>query len=168
MARQTKKLVQEVTKESFEEAFAGYNSCTSRLQVLEGKMNEELTAIKEKYDSKIGKLQEEKEDHFEMMQVYCEANPLLFEKKKSMELTHGTVGFRTGTPKLVTLRGFQWAAVFQLVKDKLNNYVRIKEEVNKELLLADRDKIDLSSVGLKVTQDETFYVEPNLEVVSVN
>jgi phage host-nuclease inhibitor protein Gam len=167
MARQSKKLVQEVTQSTFEESFAGYNSCTARLQVLEGKMNEELTAIKEKYESRINKLQEEKEGHFEVMQVYAESHPELFEKKKSAEYTHGVIGFRTGQPKLATLRGFPWAGVFTLVKEKLSSYIRTKEEVNKELLLADRERIDLSSVGLKVTQDETFYVEPNIEVVSV-
>jgi phage host-nuclease inhibitor protein Gam len=166
MARQTKKLVTEVSRETFEESFATYNQCTADLQVLEGKMNSELTAIKEKYEAKISKLQDGKEECFELMQTYAETNPDLFAKKKSIELTHGVIGFRTGTPKLTTLRGFQWAAVFSLVKEKLGSYIRTKEEVNKELLLVDRDKINLSEVGLKVVQDETFYVEPKLEVVS--
>lgn len=169
MARQSKKLIQEVTLESCEESFARYNQCTSELQILEGKMNKELTAVKEKYESRITKLQEEKGECFEVMQVYAEDNhEQLFSKKKSIEFTFGTIGFRTGTPRLQTRKGFKWAGVFELVKENFAKYIRIKEEVNKELILADRNITDLKAMGLEVIQDETFYVEPNLEVVSVN
>src|SRR3954469_17990430 len=109
MARQSKKLIQEVTIESCEDAFAGYNSATSQLQVLEGMMNKAITAIKEKYEGKINSLQEEKEKHFEVMQAYAEEHPEQFEKKKSMGFTHGIIGFRTGTPKLQPRKGSKWA-----------------------------------------------------------
>lgn len=164
--RQSKKLIQEVTMESCEESFAGYNKCVSELQVIEGKMNAEITAIKEKYEPKINKYQEEKDGHFEMLQAYAENNPDKFEVKKSMEFTHGVIGFRTGMPKLAPRKGYNWTSVLDLVKDKMRTFVRTKEEVDKESLLANRESIDLSKVGLEVKQDETFFVQPALEVVS--
>ena len=168
VARQKKTLIQEVNRDNAEEAFAGYNHCISKLEVQQGKMNAELTAVKEKYEPVIGKLQEERDQHFEMLQAYAEANPELFTDKKSMEFTHGTIGFRTGMPKLNTRKGFKWPAVFELVKSSLKKYIRTKEEVDKEGLLADRVALGdkLKDVGLEVVQDETFFVAPNLEVVS--
>jgi len=168
MSRQSKKLIQEVTREACDEAFANYNRCVSNLEVIQGKMNSEITTVKEKYEDKISKLQEEKDEHFEMMQTYAESNPELFADKKSIETTHGVFGFRTGMPKLSTRKGFKWPAVLELVKEKMKKYIRSKEELDKEALLADRAAIDLKSVGLEVTQDETFYVQPALENISTS
>lgn len=166
--RQKKKVIQAVTLDAAEQAFAGYNQCTSQLQVLEGQMNQELTAIKEKYDTRITKLQEEKEVHFEVMQTFAEENPDSFTKKKSLDFVHGTIGFRTGTPKLQCRKGFKWPGVLELVKTALPNFIRVKEDLNKEALLAARNEVDLKAVGLEAVQDETFYVEPALQQVSAN
>lgn len=167
--RQSKKIITEVNRESAEDAFARYNNCVSRLEVQQGKMNSEITAVKEKYETNISKLQEEKEEAFEVLQAFAESNPELFQDRKSIDFTHGTIGFRTGMPKLATRKGFKWPAVFELVKEKMKKYIRTKEEVDKEGLLADRNELGadkLKEIGLEVTQDETFYVQPNLEVVA--
>ncbi|MGQ0738261.1 MAG: host-nuclease inhibitor Gam family protein [Bacteroidota bacterium] len=167
--RESKKLITEVNRENAEDAFAKYNDCISKLEVQQGKMNQELTAIKEKYEPGISKLQEQKDGHFEVLQAYAEANPEMFADKKSLEFTHGNIGFRTGNPKLVTRKGFKWPAVFELVKEKLGRYIRKKEEVDKEGLLADRKALGeakLKEVGLEVAQDESFYVDPKLEEVA--
>ena len=80
---------------------------------------------------------------------------------------HGVFGFRTGTPKLKTLKGFTWASVLTLCKEYLQDYVRATYEVAKDKLLADRDKEEVNEnfekVGIMVAQDETFYMEPKKE-----
>ena len=90
-----------------------------------------------------------------------------FLQKKSMETAHGVLGFRTGTPKLKTRKGFTWAAVLELLKEFNPAYVRTSEEVAKDKLLADRENEDMpelmQKVGIKVEQDETFFVEPKKE-----
>ena len=69
-------------------------------------MDVEMTRIREKYQEELGKLTEEKEKAFEVLQVYAtEQRDALFSKKKSLDTIHGTIGFRTGTPKLKTLKG---------------------------------------------------------------
>lgn len=168
MTRVSKKLITEVNREKAEEAFADYNRATSQLQIIEGKMNAEITTIKEKHEAKINSLQEQKDECFEVMQVYAEANPELFGDKKSVDWTHGKFGFRTGMPKLQTLKGFKWPAVLALVKQKLNGYTRVKEDLDKEKILANRTELDLKSIGVEVVQDESFFIEPNLETVSAN
>ena len=91
----------------------------------------------------------------------------LFTKRKSLETTHGTIGFRTSTPKLKTLKGFTWASVLNLLKEFLPDYVRTAEEPAKDKLLADREDEEVSAlfpkVGIAVVQDETFFVEPKKE-----
>jgi phage host-nuclease inhibitor protein Gam len=90
-----------------------------------------------------------------------------FSKKKSMEMVHGVIGFRIGTPKLKTMKGFTWGAVTNLLKEFLPAYVRTSEEPAKDKLLADREVEEVIAlfpkVGIFVDQDETFFVEPKKE-----
>ena len=91
----------------------------------------------------------------------------VFAKKKSLEMVHGTIGFRTGTPKLKTLKGFTWASAKNLVCEFLPAFIRTTEEIAKDKLLADRDvegmTEKMAQCGIMVAQDETFYVEPKKE-----
>jgi phage host-nuclease inhibitor protein Gam len=84
-------------------------------------------------------------------------------KKKSLESVHGVIGFRTGTPKLKTLKGFTWGAVTNLLKEFLPKYVRTTEDPAKDKLLADKDDREVSDlfgkVGIAVVQDETFFID---------
>ena len=102
-------------------------------------------------------------------------------------MAHGTIGFRTGTPKLKTLKGFTWSAALTLVKKILPaTYIRLTEEIAKDRMLADRDLEEvavydtptgddrtttmreaMAVCGIAVVQDETFYVEPKKEEVGL-
>ncbi|MBR2266460.1 MAG: host-nuclease inhibitor Gam family protein, partial [Paludibacteraceae bacterium] len=134
------------------------------------------------------KLDAEREQAFDTLQAYAVENkPELFTKKKSLDMAHGTIGFRTGTPKLKTLKGFTWASALQLAKKFLPfTYIRQTEEIAKDKLLADRDLKEvavydtptgdprevtmreaMAACGIQVTQDETFYVEPKKEETTV-
>jgi phage host-nuclease inhibitor protein Gam len=166
--REKKLVISGVTREQAEESFGKYNAADSRIQKINAKMDIEFTSIREKYQDELQKLGEEKEKNFEVMQVYASENQQeLFSKKKSMEMVHGVIGFRTGTPKLKTLKGFTWGAVTNLLKEFLPSYVRVSEEPAKDRLLADREVPETASlfpkVGIFVDQDETFYVEPKKE-----
>ncbi len=88
-------------------------------------------------------------------------------EKKSLESAHGIIGFRTGNPKLKNMKGFTWAAVTNLCKEFLPQYIRTTEELAKDKLLADRDITEVaamfSTIGVQVVQEESFYVEPKKE-----
>ena len=162
--REKKTVYSGVKQEEMELAFADY----ARIQKINATMDIEMTRIREKYQDELGKQSELKDKSFDILQAYAMENrEELFSKKKSMETTHGTMGFRTGTPKLKTLKGFTWGAVVNLLKEFLPGYVRTSEEANKEKLLADRESEEVTAlfpkVGITVVQDETFYVEPKKE-----
>lgn len=160
-----------ITAQQAEEAFADFAKADAKQQEINARMDGEITKIREKYADKLSTLATDKEQAFEVLQAYATNNRDAFGKKKSMELAHGVIGFRTGTPKLKTLRGFTWASVLKLVKNVLPEYIRTAEEVAKDKLLADREKPEVSSqfaeVGIMVDQDETFFVEPKKEAMEV-
>lgn len=162
--RQSKKLIQNVTKERFEEAMSVYALADSKEAKINATIDEKVTKIRETYATDLVRFAEEKEEAFQVIQSYCEANKeLLFVKKKSFETVHGTVGFRTGTPALKTKTGFTWASVLQMAKALRPDFVRSKEELDKELILASREeddvKADMAKIGVEVKQDESFFVE---------
>ena len=80
------------------------------------------------------------------------------------------VGFRTGTPKLALLnRQWTWEKVLAAVRQLLPNFIRETPTVDKEALIAQRDDQNLQYAlplcGMKIVQDESFYVEPKIEEV---
>ena len=168
MARVKKTVVTGVTREQMEDAFGRYASADAEVQSINAAMDKQFVAIREKHADRLAELEQEKTEAFEVMQVFATENrEELFSKRKSMETTHGTLGFRTGQPKLKTKKGFTWAAVLELLKKFGQDYIRTVEEPAKDKLLANREDEDCQQVmqdcGILVAQDETFYVEPKME-----
>ena len=97
--------------------------------------------------------------------AWAGANPHQFGSLRSIETLHGVAGWRTGGPSLRTLTGWTWDRVKETLKTMgASGYIRIKEEVNKQNLISDRESIGpekLREIGLRVVQEEIFYVEPN-------
>ena len=170
--RQTKTLLPStLTREEAEIAFAAFAEADAKQQRITATMDVQITKIRERYSDELTKLSEEKEKNFEIIQAFAVNNRDAFGNKKSMDLTHGVIGFRTGTPKLKTRKGFTWPSVLNLVKEFLPSYVRTSEEVAKDRLLADREVPEIASqftkVGILVDQDENFFVEPKKELAEV-
>lgn len=179
MATQRKKkvIISDVSREVAEEAFAAYAKADASVNKINAEIDLQCARIREKWQDKLAALTAERDHAFDVLQGYAVENKeRLFSKKKSLDMTHGTIGFRTGTPKLKTLKGFTWAAALELVKRKLPGYVRTTDDIAKDKLLADRD-LDavvvgtaaedavsmpeaMKACGIQVVQDETFYVEP--------
>ena len=157
-----------VTAQQAEEAFAEYATATSGINKLTSEMEIKITGVREKYQDGLAALNRRVEETNAILMTYAMENENLFDKKKSIEMTHGKIGFRTGTPTVKNLKGFTWEAVKNLVKSFLgDSYVRIKEEVNKEAILAARDEKEIAAkfgqCGIEIRQEETFFVEPKEE-----
>lgn len=169
MATRTKKVIQKgITKEQMEGALSNYAKADAEIAKINATIDVEATRIRDKYAEKIAQLQQVKDEHFDVLQAYAlENRDTLFARKKSLDSLHGTIGFRTGMPKLKTLKGFTWGAVTNLLKEFLPQYVRLTEEPAKDKLLADREDEQVASllpkVGISVIQDETFFVEVKKE-----
>ncbi len=166
--REKKTVYTGISSEQMEQAFADYAKADARQQKITAEMDVAMTKIREKWQDELTKLAETKDNAFDILQAYAMENrDELFSKRKSLETTHGIIGFRTGTPTLKTRKGFTWASVLEMLKEFLPNYVRTKEEPAKDKLLADREDEEVAAlfpkVGIAVVQDETFFVEPKKE-----
>lgn len=141
---------------------------TNNLRIINARQDEQIAAIKEQHGGTIAALEAIREDLLESVQAWAEAHPEEFAKAKSISLTHGVIGWRTGTPALKTLSGWTFDRVLEKLKTlggKWLGYVRQVETVDKQLIIADRNMIGeatLKSVGLRVVQAETFFCEPQL------
>lgn len=166
--RQKKTIITGVSKDSAEEAFATYAKAGAEHAKITAEIELQCARIREKHQDRLTQLQTTMDASFDTLQSFAVENQdELFSKKKSLEMVHGTIGFRTGTPKLKTLKGFTWASALQLVKEFLPGHIRATEGIAKDKLLADRDDenvaANLARCGIMVAQDETFFVEPKKE-----
>lgn len=166
--REKKRIITGVSREQMEDAFGRFATADAEIQKINADMDAQFVEIRENNADRLAELENEKSAAFEEMQVFATENrEELFTKRKSMETVRGTLGFRTGQPKLKTKKGFTWAAILELLKVKGRQYIRMAEEVAKDKLLAERDEEEtraiMESCGVTVIQDETFFVEPKKE-----
>lgn len=167
-ARQKKVVVTDVSHTEMERAFGVYASADAEEQSILAEMEKEIVALRQAKAPRLEELKAQKEESFEVIQSYATENrSTLFTKKKSIDTPYGTCGYRTGNPKLKTLKGITWNAVKMLLNAKFPQYIRTEIEIAKDMLLADRDKDGIAEIyayaGVKVEQDETFYIETKRE-----
>lgn len=161
-----------ITENEFNEALAAYASSDAEIGKINADLDVKITDLRKKAENRLNDLTTKRDEALEVVKNYSVENKeQLFTKKKSLETSHGVIGFRTGTPKLDKLKGFTWLAVTNMLKEFLPSYVRTVDEPNKEKLLADRDVKEVADlfdkVGVCVKQDETFFIELKKERVDV-
>lgn len=136
----------------------------------EAEMNSKIQQLKEKYDTETETERRFIDETKERIENFCMANKTDFDKQRTFNLKHGSVGFRNNPPKVVQLNK-KWTvkSSLEFVKKLFNGtYVRAKEELNKDQILADYagkvlDDSKLAAVGLRIDNDETFTTEINWE-----
>lgn len=168
MARKKKVILSGITRDEMEEAMHAYAVADAKQRALTAEMDGKLSEIREQYSGQLQDLDIEKDEAFEKLQAFATENrDEHFSKRKSMETTHGTLGFRIGNPQLKPAKGMTWAGILELLKIKGKNYIRTVEEVAKDKLLAEREsdecQVVMEACHISVIQKETFYVEPKTE-----
>lgn len=154
------------------EALAGeIADLKGRQRSCSAEMDEGLRAVRRHYGEILGGLDAQIAARMRMAREWAEANLAEFGPGKSLELAEAVIGFQTGPPKLKTLSGWTWSRVLRRLSSPAGNahYVRTKSEVNKQRILLEREKLgaeQLRALGLRVAQDESFYVEPRLAEVA--
>lgn len=85
-------------------------------------------------------------------------------RSKSAETPLSRYGFRTGTPALKPLRKLSWEKIVENIqKLKLTQFLRSTFEVDKQALLTAQTDAPLSEIGVRVSQEETFFIEPKVD-----
>ena len=139
---------------------------SASLNELVAQMATDLIEVRARFEPQLSAYQVEREAALDSAKAWADANPGEFGGKKSIELVHGQIGYRTGMPRLKTTSGWTWDRVLEkLCLMKLTNYIRGKQEVDKEKIIADRETLAdrLPLMGVRGCQEESFYVEPKSE-----
>lgn len=143
------------------------------LAILRGVLDAELSEIRARHEPKITEIEaslKAKKDAIEAWARQARAFQHCFDEKKSLDMKHGTIGFKLGPPSLGLFTDWEWPRVLSvLVKaagrcKRWAKYVRWKPELDKRALLKDAlaeklQKHQLLKWGLKVSQAETFHIE---------
>jgi phage host-nuclease inhibitor protein Gam len=167
MARERKKVHVNVSLDTAQEAMALFSDASNSLSKIEAEMNLKMNAIRDLYQDKITVLETKKEEQVEVLEAYAYEQQDNWGKKKSYELLHGTLGFRTGTPKVKFEKGFNGKSVTAILQEQFPQYVRTVTEMDKEQLIADREESFFANIAKKahisIVQEETFFVQSKAE-----
>ena len=167
MTRIKKTVVSNVTLEQAQDASASFATAAVKLDKVQAKMNDEINKIKNKYQEEITDLQESLAEPQYVLQVFADEQKEGWGKRKSMELLHCTIGFRTGMPKVVKDKKFTWEGITEIVGKVFPNLVRSKTELDKDAVIALSKDDGFNEVKekcyLDVVQEESFYVEAKKE-----
>lgn len=128
--------------------------------LIEVAMNEDLAARKKAYEEQAKPFGERIAELTKGVQTWCEANRARIThdgRVKFHRFATGEVKWRLRPPS-IAVRGVE-AVIACLKRMGLNQFVRTKEEVNREAML---DDIDTAKTvpGVAVSQKEDFVVEP--------
>lgn len=126
---------------------------------IEAAMNDELSAIKASYEKNAQPLNAEIEAKFSALHVWAEAHreDLLKGKSKTARLATGELLWRI-TPPSVRIAGGD-VVLERLKQLGMHDLIRTKEEVNKEAVLADPERVE-GVKGITITQREEFVAKP--------
>lgn len=163
----TAALPKAVSRDEAERIVGSITTLTIQRNSLAADMDAEVTAARARYEVTLSNTEARIEALTEQVRDWALANPEEFGKKKSIEMIHGVIGFRTGMPKLKTLAGWTFARVLDSLKGLPwgGAFTRIKEEVDKEGILSAFSSENLTpgelrEIGVRIDQEESFFVDP--------
>jgi phage host-nuclease inhibitor protein Gam len=132
---------------------------------LSSERDKKIKAIDDHYAPLMVNIDEQLESLADQVRAWAESHPEAFDNTKSVECLHGKFGWRLGNWKVSPIRPRTWAKVLENLKKMLPQFIRIKEEVDREALILKRAEIDPATairVGIQFKQENRFFVEPNL------
>lgn len=142
-----------------EQLLADIGRAQRQVSTIENRMNDRLAKIKQEFEEQAKPLNDEIEQKFAALHAWAEANKgeLLKGKTKTAKLATGELSWRT-TPPSVSIRNQK--VVLEILKQReLHDLIRNKEEVNKEAVLANPERVgDIKQI--KVVQREEFAAKP--------
>jgi phage host-nuclease inhibitor protein Gam len=127
---------------------------------LEQDMNDELARSSSSYEEQALPFRTEIEERSKGVQAWCETNRNALTqdgRTKTAVLTSGEVQWRLRPPK-VSIKGLD-AVLDKLRRMGLDRFIRTKDEVNKEAILAEQEAVKRVA-GISIEQGEDFVIKP--------
>ena len=137
---------------------------------IEREQEQEIAAIRQKFRAPLAEIERYLTLETAWVEDWARRNPDTFRDRQSLPLTHALIGFRVSPHRGDRAsRKWTWGAIAQKLGEFGwgRRYLRQPAlEVNKEALLADRADLspaELRQAGLKIVQEERFYIAPHRE-----
>lgn len=127
---------------------------------IQADMNDALATVKQRFEEEAKPFNAQIEAMFQGVQTWCEANRTELTKGGKVKFANfpaGEIKWRMRPPK-VTLRAVD-TVLETLKRLGLNRFIRIKEEPNKEAMLAEPKALE-GLAGVKFEQGEDFVIVP--------
>ena len=149
------------TKEEVISGIKQLGDIQRKLTRVETEMNDQIAAVTEYHSPDIEQLKAKRDELQAGIQTWCEANRDELTnggKVKSANLTTGEVQWRNRPPSC-TIRGVE--AVIEILKrQKLDRFIRTKEEINKDAILNEQAAVK-NIPGITIKKDvEDFSIIP--------
>lgn len=159
-----------ITRDQCAEEVRKYAATINEINALDAKLNDELLAVRERFEAQIEELKQTAKVHAKLIEGWAMDNPDEFPAdKKSIEFPCGVIGHRTGTPTVATIGGWTIGRALKVLLSRGEvRFVATKESLSKEAILGAFRKKEITpewlrDVGLEVRQTEKFFIEPKLE-----
>lgn len=172
MSKRIKLQSNPLTRAEVESHVADIATFANAKRAITATIDASILEIRKKAEAELTALDTDIKNKSALVQSWAEANPEAFGKLKSIKFAFGTIGFRTGTPKLKTLSGFTFVRVLQRLLEVTwgSAFVRVVEEIDREALIAavrqgSLTDSQLREAGCRVAQDESFFIEPDLAAI---
>ena len=130
------------------------------LEIRQSELNTEIEKLKNKKLAEMKPYQEKISELFEGLFIFAESHRQELtenEKHKTVEAVHGIFGWRM-TPPAVSLKNVK-TVLKRLKEERLDRFIRTKEEPNKEAMLAEPE-VAKKIKGISIVQHEEFFVKP--------
>lgn len=157
------------TREELESVMGEYAEQVLERDRLTLEMERQILTIRSQFEERIAACVEVGDGLFEDIQAWAVLNPDAFGAKKSLDLLHGTIGFRTGTPSVRQVPGVKADHSLNLISGAgRDDLIRVRHEINKDRILelfaaGGIDAAELRALGLAVEQTERFYTDVKRE-----
>jgi len=127
-------------------AVADYGRVQSDRQRVLDEMNEKIRAVSQAYEAELAEYDDSLKVRHLAIQTWCEANRVGLADDngvKYIQLTTGRVEWRKAPDKITApAKPENLATVLDMLKQRgLGRFIRIKEEINKEAMLAEKNPI---------------------------
>jgi len=128
-------------------------------------MNARIVALRKDLEAHLTTLTKRIDDETDRVHEYVRQHPSVIPAyRKSADLLHAVIGYRTGTPKVAAMKGWTLKTALEACLRYRPKWVRQTASLDKDQIIADVPVGgQIESVGLTVVQDETFFVAPKLE-----
>lgn len=160
------------TWDDVNERMTALAECQARTSKEEALLNIKINKLRNEYETKTHNDRVESELLEAAISEFVLAHRSDFDKIRTKQFTAGEVQLRTNPPAVKTLnKKYNWKTVLELVQRIRPTYLRVKEELNKDLILSDyaaKTITDdtLAAMGVRIDQDETVIVTAKWEELS--